>query len=41
MERHAEEEEEEMFPMAARKLGDDQLRELGRQMEAKVRDMKK
>jgi hemerythrin superfamily protein len=41
VEHHAEEEEEEMFPMAERKLGEDQLRELGQQMEAKVRDMKK
>jgi hemerythrin superfamily protein len=41
VEHHAEEEEEEMFPVAERKLGEDQLRELGQQMEAKVRDMKK
>jgi hemerythrin superfamily protein len=40
VEHHAEEEEEEMFPMAERKLGDDQLRELGQQMEATVKDMK-
>jgi hemerythrin superfamily protein len=41
VEHHAEEEEEEMFPVAERKLGEDQLRELGQQMEAKVREMKK
>lgn len=41
VEHHAEEEEEEMFAVAERKLGEDQLRELGQQMEAKVREMKK
>jgi hemerythrin superfamily protein len=41
VEHHAEEEEEEMFPMAERKLGDDQLRELGAQMEARVKEMQK
>ena len=41
VEHHAEEEEEEMFPMAERKLGDEQLRELGEQMEARVESMKK
>ena len=41
VEHHAEEEEEEMFPMAERKLGDEQLRELGEQMEEKAEAMKK
>jgi hemerythrin-like domain-containing protein len=41
VEHHAEEEEEEMFPMAERKLGDDQLRELGAQMEARIKERQK
>jgi iron-sulfur cluster repair protein YtfE (RIC family) len=40
VEHHAKEEEEEMFPMAERKLGDEKLRELGQQMDAKVRELK-
>jgi hemerythrin-like domain-containing protein len=41
VEHHAKEEEEEMLPMAERKLGDEQLQKLGQQMEVRVKDMKK
>ncbi len=38
---HADEEEEEMFPKAKELLGDDELRELGKRMEERKKELKR
>ena len=39
VEHHADEEEEQMFPMAEKKLGAERLAELGQQMEARMEEL--
>jgi hemerythrin-like domain-containing protein len=41
VEHHAKEEEDDLFPAAERQLGDERLRELGREMDALKRELQK